>query len=529
MSHRSRARAAGIALLLCAALACSLLGVRTSGSAEKSADDEERELGLQFDLALRKQVRVFEDPVVAGFINDLGQEIVRTIEPQPFVYRFRIIEADSLNAFAVPGGYVYFHSGTLLAVSSIDELAGIMGHEIAHVKGRHYARMRKQSQIPDILIGLAGMAAAVATREPGLVIASQAANMAIQLRFSREYENEADHLGSIFVSRAGFRPGAVTRFFDRIVAEEKKHPHELPPYLFSHPDVEDRIDSIEAEALSLKPTRAADPRFARELTEVQARLAYLLDTQRSSVPAAPRRPEAPPDPAIAETARRLEGAGRYDEAILAWTRAEGQDPSDPQIPFQIGELLARQQRHREAALAFRRTIALDPTRARVFYALGNSLEAVGDRHSAVQAYEQASRRSGAGSTLQQKAEWRIEMLIFPPWIESGLRLANDTGTSETTAATTATRFPAGTRQLIWWGRLDPRYETYARHLGVRWIDPGGRIASQGPIEAGRKLEFEAPLDPADTGSALASGNWRVEILYHEEVVARQTFSIQPSR
>ena len=135
------------------------------------SDDEERELGLQFDRELRKKVVVIEDPVVAGFINDLGQEIVRTIEPQPFIYRFRVIQDESLNAFAVPGGYVYFHSGTLLAAGSIDELAGVMGHEIAHVKAHHYARMQKKSQIPDLLVGLAGMAAAVAAEEPGILVA----------------------------------------------------------------------------------------------------------------------------------------------------------------------------------------------------------------------------------------------------------------------------------------------------------------------------------------------------------------------
>ena len=89
------------------------------------------------------------------------------IEPQPFIYRFRVIDDPSLNAFAVPGGYVYFHSGTLLAAGSVDELAGVMGHEIAHVKARHYARMQKASQLPDLLAGIAGMAAAVAAREPG--------------------------------------------------------------------------------------------------------------------------------------------------------------------------------------------------------------------------------------------------------------------------------------------------------------------------------------------------------------------------
>ncbi|MEE9609438.1 MAG: M48 family metalloprotease, partial [Myxococcota bacterium] len=132
--------------------------------------DEEREIGLRFDREIRKHVEVINDPVVAGFINDLGQEMVRTIEPQPFIYRFRVINDPSLNAFAVPGGYIYFHSGTVLAAGSIDELAGVLGHEIGHVKARHFARMQQKTQIPDLLAGLAGMAAAVAAEEPGLLV-----------------------------------------------------------------------------------------------------------------------------------------------------------------------------------------------------------------------------------------------------------------------------------------------------------------------------------------------------------------------
>jgi predicted Zn-dependent protease len=106
-------------------------------------EDDERRIGMEFDRELHKQVNIIHDPVVAGFLNDLGQSIAETIEPQPFIYRFRVVEAPSLNAFAVPGGYVYFHSGTLLAAGSVDELAGVMGHEIAHVKARHVARMAR--------------------------------------------------------------------------------------------------------------------------------------------------------------------------------------------------------------------------------------------------------------------------------------------------------------------------------------------------------------------------------------------------
>jgi predicted Zn-dependent protease len=528
--------AARSALLILAALALACLvacvqddGTRFNPIKDMTtvSEDEERELGLQFDRELRKKVMVIEDPVVAGFINDLGQEIVRTIEPQPFIYRFRVIQDASLNAFAVPGGYVYFHSGTLLAAGSIDELAGVMGHEIAHVKAHHYARMQRKSQIPDLLVGLAGMAAAVAAEEPGILVAAQAVNVAVKLKYSREFENESDQLGSIFMTRAGFDPAGITRFFERLVREKKRHPHNVPPYLFSHPDVEDRIASVALQAQELRPTRVADPRFDEALHDAQARLAYLLETRRASVP-----PHTPPadlaktEPLLAEAARLAE-EGKSDEALVLLARAEAVEPGDPRVPYQIGELLAAQGRQRQAAEAYRRTIRLDPTHALVFYKLGLCLEAVGDRHSAVHAYEQASQRAGESSVLRERAEWQIETLVFPVLLEAGFADgAEDEG--DTPLGHTREAFPLGVSRVAWWARLHSRYGAYVDRMTVRWIAPSGAVVQEAPVErrsrsyVGSVLELPAP-------GAAETGEWTVEARFEDEVLAQHSFRIQAPR
>jgi predicted Zn-dependent protease len=111
--------------------------------------EQEREMGAEFDRLIRDHILLIDDPVVLGFVNDLGYTIVRKIEPQPFIYHFRVIVDPTLNAFAVPGGYIYLHSGTILQSGSLHELAGVVAHEIGHVKGRHYARMREKAAIPD--------------------------------------------------------------------------------------------------------------------------------------------------------------------------------------------------------------------------------------------------------------------------------------------------------------------------------------------------------------------------------------------
>ena len=490
------------------------------------SEDEEREIGLQFDTGLREKVVVIEDPVVAGFINDLGQEIVKTLEPQPFVYRFRVIRDDSLNAFAVPGGYVYFHSGTVLAANSLDELAGVMGHEIAHVKAHHYARMRKKSQIPDILAGLAGMAAAVATGRPEAMLASQAANVAVKLKWSREFETEADRYGAIFMARAGWDPAGITRFFERLVDLERRHPHNIPPYLFSHPDVEDRIASVKQQAEDLKPVKQPDLRLEEEFRETQARLAWLMDHDRDSVP-----PPAPPahpedlDPLLAR-ADDLAQERRLDEALLTLARAESQEPHDPRAPFRAAEILSLQGRHAEAVAAYRRTVLLDPTRALVFYRLGIAHKELGERHSAVHAFEQASLRAGGSSSLRQRADWQIETLIFPVFLESGF--AEAAAGVRPRSASDRDEFPAEIRRIAWVARLHSRYDGYPGRLSLRWTDPRGRVVGETEVESYGRPWVGSALDLPDDPAA-AAGRWTVEVRYERDVLERTSFRLQPSR
>ncbi len=480
------------------------------------SDDEERELGLHFDRQLHEKVRVIEDPVVAGFINDLGQAIVATIEPQPFIYRFRVIDADSLNAFAVPGGYIYFHSETVLAAGNLDELAGVMGHEIAHVNGHHYARMRKKTQIPDILAGLAGMAAAVASGRPEPMMAAQAANVAVQLKFSREFENEADRYGTVFMARGGWDPAGITRFFERILAVQKRHPHDIPPYLYSHPDVEDRIASVQQQAENLRPVRDPDPRLEEEFRTTQARLAWLIDHRRESLP-----PPAPPqDP------ERLDGAlaraddlaeeRRLDEALLLLAQIESREPNDPRAPFRIAELLAAQERYDEAIQAYRRTVRLDPKRALVFYQMGLAHKAAGNRHSAVYAFEQASRRAGATSSLRERAEWQIEVLVFPPLLDVGFVDA------DAIEVEPREQFPEDLRRVVWRARLHSRYSSYRDELTLHWTDPRGRLLRATPVKAERGPWIRSSLAiPAES----VPGEWLVDVRYRRDRIARYSFRV----
>ncbi|TFG94186.1 MAG: hypothetical protein E4H11_07230 [Myxococcales bacterium] len=485
---------------------------------------DERDIGAQFDEEIRKHVVLIDDPVVAGFVNEIGQQVVASLELQPFVYRFRVVRDSSLNAFAVPGGYIYLHSGTVLAAGSVDELAGVIGHEIGHVKGRHFARMQARTKIPDLLTNLAGMAAAVATGEPGVLVATQAANVAMQLRFTREFETEADQLAVVDTTRAGYEPAAITRFFERILEQQRRLPaQQLPPYLYSHPDVEDRIGAVEIAARELRPSRPPVAGSREALAEVQARLGLLLDRRRPSLPGGG--PSGAPELSapLLDEAERLARAGQVDEAFLVLARAEAVDPGEPRIPFRIGELLEGVGRHREAIDAYQRTLALDSTRALVFFRLGEAWSALGNRGRAVFAFEQARDRSGPNSPLRGRAEWELAKQTYEILLATGVSETAPDGAPM--VGVSREEIPAGSARLGWWGKLSPRFDRFVERLSVRWTDPDGE--TRGGISVER-------LDRPYVGAALdvrgaPSGLWTVEALLDDDVIDRRSFRLQSTR
>jgi predicted Zn-dependent protease len=491
-------------------------------------EDEERQQGREIDREIQRHVRILEDPVVNAFVNDLGQHIVRQIEPQPFIYRFRVIEDPSLNAFAIPGGYIYFHSGTLLAAGDVEELAGVMSHEIAHVKRRHYARGVQKNTLPSLLATIAGLGVTLATGEPAAAVVAQGANVALQLRWTREFEAEADATGAIFASRAGYDPLGLVRFFERLLVERDRYPTSAPPYLYSHPEVEDRIDSVVEIAAELKPRSAPPPELERQLRDSQLRIGLLADSGRSvlPLPALPVDREVT-DAALAEAARLAE-AGEDEAALAELREAEQSQPYDPRLPFQEGELLAAQERHEEAVAAYRRALVLDPMTAQLVFRLGLEYKALGDRQRAVYYLEQALRRFGPQSALRKQAEWEIVKLTFPVLSEAGLADGSEHEDADTVAGFSHEAFQPTDPRVVWWGRVNRRYLDETEKLRVRWRSPDGEIVHEGPVAQEHRVYVRAALELRELApEGAVIGLWTVEALLEGDIVDRRTFPVQP--
>ncbi len=524
MAARRRARLllSALALALGAAGCAGRLGFDPLAMAHVT-EDEERSLGGQVDAAIQAQIPLIDDPVVLGFVNDLGQRIVATIEPQPFIYRFRVIPNWTLNAFALPGGYIYLHSATILQAGTIHELAGVVGHEIGHVKGHHYARGTEKTFWPSLLARTAGLAAAVATGEPGFAVAAEGANVALQLKYSREFENEADEVGAVFMARAGFEPGGMGRFFDRIVAAETPSAIQIPPYLYSHPDLEQRIDGVKRRGASLHVSGELDPELVASFREAQARLALLIAHQRTSLQGGPPYDRARRDPAL-ERADAAARAGRSEEAIALLAGAERAFATDPRLPFRRGELLEEAGRTREAIAAWRRAVALDSSVALAYYRLGNAYKALGDRHDAAYYYEQAARRIKEGGAYQQRAQLALQTLSYPPVTAAGL--ADGREVDGTVAGAARESFAPGDAEAVWWAHLDPRYGILRRRVRVRWLDPSGAQVQEGLAESLRKSHVASHL-PLPGAAPARYGTWRVEAVLDGQVIDRRSFRYGP--
>lgn len=516
--------------IACAVASCVAACIQDDGTRfdpipgrTRASTDTEREMGWEFDKQAQEVLPLITDLTVLEFVNDLGNVLVERLGEQPFDYRFRVVVSPQLNAFAVPGGYVYLHTGTLLAVGSVEELAGVLAHELAHVKGHHQARLAQETAIPNLLATLAGVAAGVAAGSAGPMIAAQGLNVALQLQYTRVLEDEADRVGAIFLTRAGFHTEGMVRFFERILLEKQKLPEfEVPAYLYSHPQVETRIDVVRGLGEKLQPT-TSPPRLDGRFRQMQMRLAYLVAKGRAGPGDIQPYDRAVAQPLLdAAAARRA--AEDLDGALAALVEAERLEPNDPRVPVLRGDILMEQRRPAEAAVAYRRAIRLDPNPPAILLALARAHRDAGNRREAIFFAEQAVWRSGTRGTMRPQAERQLERLLFPVIAEWGFGVDPAPRTPDGRAVPPAEqpRFEIDGGPVAWWARVGPHYIPWGEYLTVRWIDPTGAVAREKKPKRSQRVYLSDSVEVEDR----EPGEWRIEVLLADDVVDSQPFRVE---
>jgi predicted Zn-dependent protease len=267
-----------------------------SGKVNFYSLEKEIALGKQLASEVERQAKIINDPVIAEYVNRVGQNLVRNSDAKvPFT--IKVIDSEEVNAFALPGGFFFVNSGLILKADNEAELAGVMAHEIGHVAARHGTRQATRGEIAQLgmipLIFMGGWT--------GYGI-YQAASVLVPvgfLKFSRAMESEADLLGLEYMYKSGYDPTAFVDFFEKIETLEKRKPGTVSKLFSTHPPTDARIQAAQKniqEYLKAKPEYVLT---TSEFNDVKGRLLAMHNKRKVDSPADANRP----------TLRRAPGSG----------------------------------------------------------------------------------------------------------------------------------------------------------------------------------------------------------------------------
>lgn len=206
---------------------------------------QEVQMGQQEAQQVNSQLPMVQDAVIQNYVNALGQRIARTTSRSDLDWQFHVVNSDVVNAFALPGGFIYVNRGVLARASNMSEVAGVLGHEIEHVVRRHSVQQLEQAQGANVGVGI--LCALTGACQSG--VAQAAINIggtAVFAKFSRTDEIQADEGGFNNVIRAGISPRGMYTFFQKLLAEEQQSGGgNASAWFADHPGTEDRIADIQ--------------------------------------------------------------------------------------------------------------------------------------------------------------------------------------------------------------------------------------------------------------------------------------------
>ncbi|CAN5179502.1 M48 family metalloprotease [soil metagenome] len=238
------------------------------------SEDEEIAVGRQYHPQVLSLYRVYDDAELQDYVQSIGEKLGNKSHRDHLIFRFTLLDSDEVNAFALPGGYIYITRGLMAYLNSEAELAAVLGHEIGHVTARHAARQHAKST----LVGVAGAAAAIGTGSAAAYDLTNLLGTALVRGYGRDLELEADRLGAEYLARGDYRPEAMIDVVEvlkdqeqfeiaRARAEERE-PNVYHGVFSTHPENDERLQEVVRAAESLStgaPEPDQDARYLRHL------------------------------------------------------------------------------------------------------------------------------------------------------------------------------------------------------------------------------------------------------------------------
>jgi predicted Zn-dependent protease len=223
------------------------------------SDDQEVALGKESADQINSQLPIVTDPAIAGYVTQLGNAIARTTSRANLDWHFFVVNTPEVNAFALPGGFIYVNRGLIERTDRLDQLAGTLGHEIGHVVRRHSVEQMKKATGANIGVTLVCTLTSICDSRASRVVINVAGS-ALFAKYSRQDETEADSEAVVNVLKAGIDPRGVPELFDILLRERQRNPSMLEGFFASHPLEESRVTETRRLIAQL------DPRALRRLT-----------------------------------------------------------------------------------------------------------------------------------------------------------------------------------------------------------------------------------------------------------------------
>ncbi len=362
------------------------------GASSAITIQEEKELAQEFLAAIHRRYKIIKDPAVHDYINTVGRRIVKELPPQPFTYKFYVIEQDTYNAFAGPGCNIFVFSGLFEALSHEGELAALLAHEIAHASCRHISEMIESSKKRSIL-SLAGMVAGIlvgigGASEAGsaLAMGTMAAGESLALAYTREKEMQADQIGRLYLQKAGYDLHSMLSLLKTIHSQEWFGKDQIPTYLRTHPATEDRLIYL-STTLSGKPPPA--PEDSHPFDRARIRLSALHSKpQRAAENFSQALETRPGDPMLHYGyGLALARTGEPEKAVSHLNKAAEAFPNDPFIEEDLGRAYFLNSSYKKAQEILRNSAENPETGPEGKFYLGRSQLALGQTRAAAETFK----------------------------------------------------------------------------------------------------------------------------------------------
>jgi predicted Zn-dependent protease len=348
---------------------------------------EEKILGRKLLDAIRQYYRLIDDGEIVSYVRSVGRRITDQLQPSPFDYHFYVLDESTPNAFAIPGGYVFVFRGLMEMMESEGELAAILSHELAHVQARHIHERMERGKVLSVATLAGALAAAFLGAHSdvasALATGVMAGSTSLELKYTRENEEEADRLGFRYLCAAGYPPQAMVSVMEKLGREGWRGDSRIPSYLQTHPAVNERVDYLRQMAERMvetsppRPTRDPNGDFA--LVQAAIISAY-GDPQVAGDQLAAWRMKAGTERRAAShygMGRLHLRMGRLEPALAELRQAAALKPQSPLVLSSLGEAYYRTGRLTEAENALLGALALDPESAIAHFRLALVLEEQG--------------------------------------------------------------------------------------------------------------------------------------------------------